>query len=393
MKFNSLMSIVFLSVTIHLQSQNLVENGSFEITDKKVKGPGEVFLAAPWVAGTKAIPDLYSKSAKAEQVKVPINAYGDEEPKEGENYAGILIYSDREKEPRSYLSTKLKYPMLAGEYYCVKFHISFADLSKYASNNIGAYISKDSIGSEMDLILKYEPQIINSTNRIFEKQWHWEDICRIYVAEGGEKFLTIGNFAPQDKMLTKSVRRPEGYTQMQIRDGYYYIDDISILPNATPENCKCEPGNFAFANLNKQQAEFATDDADIPDKVIIGTTGSVHGELPKEAKIHEDEIIGFELGKSSLNAGSTAQLKAIVGFMKEKTDVKVTLIGHIDSGESVMPKLDEQRTGQVEKYLISQGIDAKRISNENVKDQKPLDTSGTKEGKAKNMVVELVFTK
>ncbi len=109
--------------------------------------------------------------------------------------------------------------MLAGEWYCIKFHISFADLSKYASDNIGAYISHDSVGNDKDLMLSFKPQIINSTNRIFEKQWDWEAICRIYPAEGGEQFITIGNFAAQTEVKVKSVRRPSGYTSTQMRDG------------------------------------------------------------------------------------------------------------------------------------------------------------------------------
>lgn len=393
MKFKLLTGILATAISLQISGQNLVVNGSFEEIEKKPKNPGEIFLAPPWSAGTQAVPDLYSESAKDDRIKVPVNAYGDEKPKDGENYAGILIYSDREKEPRSYLLTKLKHPMLAGEYYCVKFHISFADLSKYATNNIGAYVSKDSIASEVDLILDYKPQIINSTNRVFEKQWDWEDICRIYVADGGEQYLTIGNFAKQDDIIKKSVKRPPGYTSTQIRDGYYYIDDISILPNATPENCKCEPGNFAFANLNKDETEFATDEADVPDKVIIGTTGEVHGELPKPKKIHDDAIVGFSLGKYNLDSKASAELAKVSAFLKENPDVQVKLIGHVDDSEKVVPNLAENRMDEVGKYLVSKGHSSKNISKENVKDSKPLDDTGLKENRGKNMVVEIVFSK
>lgn len=386
---NIFLFLLTISLTIPAFAQNLVVNGSFEEIEKKPKNPGEVYLAPPWVAGTKAVPDLYSKKAKDDKIKVPNNNYGDEEPKDGENYAGILLYSDREKEPRSYLSQKLKYPMLAGEWYCVKFHVSFADLSKYAVDNLGCYISKDSIGSETDLILNYQPQVQNSTNRIFEKQWDWEDICRIYVAEGGEQYITIGNFAKQDDVKKKSIKRPRGYTSSQFRDGYYFIDDISVVANATRENCKCEPGNFQFAHLDKEEAEFSTADTDIPDKVIISTTGQVHGEMPVEKAVHEDVIVQFSKIKYNLSAAESKKLDEVAAFLNEKDDVKVTLIGHQDDSEKVVQGLSENRLSQVAKYLSSKGVSDDRIESEDAKHTKPVDASDEEA----NMSVELKFSK
>jgi outer membrane protein OmpA-like peptidoglycan-associated protein len=391
MKFKLLILIGIIGITNFSVGQNLVENGSFETLSKKPKNPGEIYLAAPWIAGTKTAPDLYSRKSKNDDLKVPINKYGDEEPKEGDNYAGILMYSDREKEPRSYLSAKLKYPMLAGEYYCVKFHISFADLSKYASNNIGAYISHDSIGSETELILKHKPQVMNSTNRVFEKQWHWEDICRIYVADGGEQYITIGNFAPQSEMIKHSVKRPPGYTSTQLRNGYYFIDDISILPNATPENCKCEPGKFAFANLNPDEAEFSTNQEDVPDQVIISTTGTVHGEAASSAPVHDDVLVQFASNRSSINTDETAGLADVATFMKENEGVIITVIGHSDPSEKRISELSFKRMNQVIKYLISNGISEERISEDDAGNKNSLDISGSPKYAYKNMVVEIKF--
>ena len=360
------------------------------MVEKNPKNPGEITLAAPWVAGTRALPDLYAKKAKNEKITVPMNAYGDEEAKEGSNYAGILIFSDKEKEPRSYLNARLKNPMLAGEHYCVKFHVSLADMSKYATNNIAALISKDSVASDIDLVLKHQPQIINSTNRIFEKQWSWEPICRIYIAEGGEEYITIGNFAPQDIIQKKAVKRSQGYTAAQTRDSYFYIDDVSVTPNATPENCKCEPGKFAFANLNKEQSQFTTSQEDIPDKVFISTTGEVHGS-GKTAGIHEDLNIHFESGKSVLLPAETALLDEAASYLTANPDVTVKLIGHKDASEKVMTVLSGARLNQVMKYLVSKGVSDKIIITEDVKETQPL-TQGVAE-KHGNMVVEVKFSR
>lgn len=392
MKFRYSLLSVFVVLSSHLFAQNIVINGSFEELSDKPRNPGEVFLAKPWTGGTQAMPDIYSPSAKDDAIDAPDNAYGSQKPKDGKNYAGILMYSNREAEPRSYLTQKMKYPMLAGEYYCVKFHISFADLSKYAINNIGCYISHDSVGSETDLMLSYKPQVIHSTNRIFEKQWDWEDICRIYIAEGGEQFITIGNFESQEGTQTQSVKRPREFTQTQLRDGYYFIDHITVTPNATPANCKCEPGSFAFANLEKEAQTFETAEEDVPDKVIVGTTEKLPDGKAPASTAHKDVVIGFGLGKSNLDAGANAKLNEALKKLKGNENLKVKLVGHVDDSETVIKDLGKDRINQVHKYLLSKGIDNKRIETQDVFDKEPIDSSGSNDKRQLNMVVEMKFS-
>jgi hypothetical protein len=62
---------------------------------------------------------------------------------DGENYAGIRAFSYGDKEPRSYVSAKLKVPLTKDAMYCVTFYVSLAEASKYACNNIGMNFSKN----------------------------------------------------------------------------------------------------------------------------------------------------------------------------------------------------------------------------------------------------------
>jgi outer membrane protein OmpA-like peptidoglycan-associated protein len=187
------------------------------------------------------------------------------------------------------------------------------------------------------------------------------------------------------------VRRPTGYTQSQTRDGYYYIDDISVTPNATPQNCKCEPGNFAFANLNKAESTFETAEKDVPKPVIIGTTGNADNAVKENKPAHKDVIVGFPLGKSDLSAKEIPAIDESIEFLKNNPKVKVELIGHMDNDEKVVKGLGTDRIEQVAKYLISKGIEENRITKKDVNTTKPLDTSGLKENREKNMVVEMKF--
>lgn len=385
-------TFLLLSAFAWCEAQNLVKNPDFEELSKKVKAKGMIELAEGWYSPTNAPANLYATSGKDDLIKVPENEYGDEKPKAGENYAGLVFYSYRERDPRTYLSTRLTEPLEKGEHYCIRFHVSLADLAKYAVDNIGLYVSEDSIYQEGTGILTYTPQIIHSTNRIFNQQWDWEAICRIYVAKGGEQYITIGNFAKQDEVQYERVKRPRGYSSTQMNEAYYYIDDISVMPGGTPANCKCEKGNFAFAHLDKEEKSFGSNPEDAPKTEFISSTGE--GKNTKAAEnLKEDIIVPFPLAKSSIEDPAKAKLDEAITYLKENEDVKVDIIAHIDQSEVRLTGLSEKRMNEVKKYLISQGIEQGRISETDVKDAAPLDDSGLKENREKNTVVEIKFRK
>ena len=138
------------------------------------------------------------------RISVPENIYGKEHPKEGGNYAGIVGYSYGNKIPRSYVMTKIDVPLKKGMRYCVKFNLSLAEASKYASNNIGAKLSKKPFGSDSKLPLIDEASLLHYDNdhKIMSARYDWTEVCGTFVAEGGEKYITIGNFNSDDE--TKS---------------------------------------------------------------------------------------------------------------------------------------------------------------------------------------------
>ena len=82
---------------------NLVQNGSFESVSKKIKEQGSIVYAYPWNSGTEAKADLFNPKSKGEDWGVPMNLYGDGAPKDGEGYAGIVMYSYKDAEPKTYL--------------------------------------------------------------------------------------------------------------------------------------------------------------------------------------------------------------------------------------------------------------------------------------------------
>ena len=180
--------------SIAQQTENLVENGSFEQTDGKVKKLGSIESALGWVSPTGVRADLFTPSGVPE-INVPINAFGKEEAKEGANYAGIYAYSFGDKAPRSYIMTKLSTPLKKGLKYCVKFNVSLAEASKYASNQMGAVLSSKPVTTDSKTAIIEKASVLHSDNKVFNAMYNWETVCAEFVATGGEKFITIGNFS------------------------------------------------------------------------------------------------------------------------------------------------------------------------------------------------------
>ena len=88
-------SLVTLNVglfTFSQDSQNMVENPSFESIEGKIKRGGAINVAVGWMSPTKAAADLFSAKVK-DGYGTPSNTLGLEEPNDGKNYAGIRALS------------------------------------------------------------------------------------------------------------------------------------------------------------------------------------------------------------------------------------------------------------------------------------------------------------
>lgn len=105
--------------------------------------------------------------------------------------------------------------------------------------------------------------------------------------------------------------------------------------------------------------------------------------------------IFFEFDKSVLTSESYPELNRIVTLMNERKTMTVEIAGHTDQvgAEDYNLKLSERRAKAVSQYLIDKGIAKDRISSTFFGETKPVDTSNTKAGHAKNRRVEFKIIK
>ena len=171
----------------------------------------------------------------------PISWY---QPRSGDAFINVVVYSQRElngtlEELRSYPSVKLSNPLEAGCYYEISFYVkkanndrtnNYGNLSypKIASDRIGAYISKDSLhnyNGSHPTFYNIVPQIENPAGNFLTDSLNYVKISGSYQAEGGEQYLTIGNF--RSNAETQIYPNEHGSAQ-------YFIDDVSVI-KMTPD--------------------------------------------------------------------------------------------------------------------------------------------------------------
>lgn len=100
--------------------------------------------------------------------------------------------------------------------------------------------------------------------------------------------------------------------------------------------------------------------------------------------------IFFETGKSTLKPKSFPELNKVVKFLNENPAVDIQIEGHTDNvGKSdANMKLSRWRARAVQQYLVTRGIDVKRVKFEGFGQTKPVAKNTTAVGKSLNRRVE-----
>lgn len=334
--------------------ENLVPNGSFEaIEGKGPKKLGSIEMATGWESPTGAKADLFTANKKTPDINVPTNIYGDENAYEGASYAGIVAYSYNNKIPRSYILTKLNAPLKKGEKYCVRYNVSLAEASAYASNDLGVMLTKKPYGTEdKGFITEAKPSMLPEGNAVVSGTYNWEKICNTYVAEGGEKFITIGNFRP-DNNATKYVKRKKGSngTFAPILAAYYYIDDVVLYLVDEDHPCECA----------------SADPTEGYSKTVYSKTINLTPSMTSSDKIEAQKVY-FAFGKADFTSAGEEALNLLVAELKANTELKVQVKGYADEAEETAAEkvtqfqgMDNQRINAVFSYLIEKGIEENRL--------------------------------
>jgi outer membrane protein OmpA-like peptidoglycan-associated protein len=345
--------------TLAQEGENMVDNGSFEdAKNSKLRRTGDLKRVEGWVSPTGNSADLFSAEAKMPDVMTPENIYGKEDPKDGINYAGIITFSYGEKEDRTYLTAKLNTPMKKDMRYKVQFFASLAELSKYSANKLGAHFSKRTPGTYDKVpALIMETHIMHPKEVMFDGMYGWDLVCGEYKAEGGEKYITIGNFTSDNDVKNDGNRKPREVKGKQIIAAYYYIDDISVQLLGPNEQCEC---NYA-------------DEAQIETSTVYQRSPEINEEMSIDEKVEEFSVY-YAAGRYDIKVSGDKTLNRLAEMLKENPLIKIQLTGHMDDEEAESSDNSDvslKRAEYVRSMMVNKDVDASCFVIEDAENNEP----------------------
>jgi hypothetical protein len=216
----------FLFFIFCSEAQNLVPNGDFEYYSLCPNNISQINRAVPWYDPTGATSDYFNACAPISSfISVPNQTIGIwQYARSGVGYSGLWATQDNNSNYREYIQIQLSSPLIASNCYSVTFYCNLYNLLKKGCNNVGAYLSTIAISTTSPNVLNYNPQILMPGNPSITDTVNWIKISGIYMAIGGEEYLTIGNFQ-NDSNTTFQIAD----TANPFNGCYYYIDDVSVI--------------------------------------------------------------------------------------------------------------------------------------------------------------------
>ncbi len=351
--------IIFVFSSFFGFSQNLVPNNGFDNN----KNNNSKFIPDLWESdflyGSYFIEcpicKRYHGSGKPREISFNSNI----KPKTGICYAGFYAYSYSNK--RGYWGIKLKEKLVKDKKYNVEMFVNRYSESGIWLKNLEILFTDNKpnfVNSEFPLNKKTYNKY-SENNRILclsdsNKTWlnkdnnKWIKISGIYKAQGGENFITIGNF----KNNSETEHLCGKHKEKNDSTAYYFIDDIKV--------------------------------EEITTKLI----------LPPDKPLVLKNIF-FKTGKYNLLPASYPELNKLVNYLNENPDKKIEISGHTDNvgNDSFNKKLSENRAKAVVNYILSKGIKKERLKYAGYGSSKPVDTNKTAQGRQNNRRVEVIIMK
>jgi len=235
-----ILSLVFIYEN---KAQNLVPNSSFEDFTTCPTSFSQINYANSWYQATSGgTPDYYNSCQSLQNsFGVPQTIWGFQSPRSGNAFAGLIVYGATPAPLREYIQAEFIDSLEAGKEYCVKFYVNLANNTTGAISQIGAYISNNPIYANNSLPLPVIPQIVSPPGFYLVDSIGWIEISANYMAWGGEKFITIGNF--KDETDTDTIK-----FDISSLFSYYYIDDVSVIDcNDTSTSVQENENDYSFS--------------------------------------------------------------------------------------------------------------------------------------------------
>jgi OOP family OmpA-OmpF porin len=342
--------------TMEKPAKNLVPNHSFENYRKPSQ---DIRKAIPWRPIETV--DYYQRPLK-----------NDTTPERGgytgECYAGLRF----RRKYKEFIQVRLVEALKRGALYEFSMYIRLAFWSNAALKSFGVLFTKGGYRGQSDAQL---PNMIDSICQkgALVNNYRWFEVKGLYKADGGEKFLTIGNFAPKVK---KDMLRIDIF-RLGPREAYYFVDEVSLVRTMQKE----------------EKVEV----------VVVGPSPGSEGAEDSVLAMKENVDVGekfalnhiyFDNDRYFLLPESNQELNRLAGYLMSHPGIEVRINGYSDNKGFKFrnQRMSELRAREVFEYLIRKGVQNKMYFK-GFGSTQPVSDNDTEQGRAKNRRVEFEIIK
>jgi len=159
-------------------------------------------------------------------------------------------------------------------------------------------------------------------------------------------------------------------------DGIVDTEDYCPTVKGTIEFKGCPTG---FVGVEVKKEEVSEEASNLP------------AELATKFKNLTGDVL-FTLNSDKVKPAYSKTLVKLAKQLNENTNIKVTINGHADNvgEEGVNNTISENRAVNVKNILVSNGVDASRISTKGYGDKKPKESNDTEKGRNANRRAEII---
>ena len=335
--------------------KNLVPNSSFE---NYRKPSSDIRRAIPW----RQIESVdYYQTALKNDTTADKGAYA------GNCYAGFRF----RKKYKEFLVVKLVEPLHRGTVYEYTMEVRLAFWSSAVLRSFGALFSKGLYTGQKDAIRSSMVDTINEKDGL-HNDFRWFTVRGFYKADGGEKYLTIGNFSP---LIKKDMMRINVF-KFGPKEAYYFLDDIRLVKAKQFEE------KIAVERVGPNYQENWEDST-----LVVNDNIGIGGKVTLNH-------ISFVNGKYYLLPESYAELNKLATYLQKNPHLEIRINGHSDNTglNFKNQRISELRAREVFEYLIKRGVQNKMYFK-GFGSSQPIADNNTEEGRQKNRRVEFEIIK
>jgi len=165
-------------------------------------------------------------------------------PHLGDAFIGLWIYevinsSDSSAIYSENIAVKLNSKLKSGSCYYAELYANLGNVSNIATNQISMLLSNNTYTTTTgNFTNTIQPQVQWDTTQYFKDTLNWIRISGTFIAQGGEEYLTIGNFKDGTHLNKTTVANnfiSGGCSIIAASRTYILIDDVALYELPTPQ--------------------------------------------------------------------------------------------------------------------------------------------------------------